>query len=284
MPTVADSKPRDYPGIHNAVAFHERFISGSAPEGEAGYDSLQGMGIRTIITVDGAVPPVDLATARGMRYIHLPIGYNGFDEERKKQLVRAVRDAMQDGPVYIHCHHGKHRSAGAAATVAASLGWITPEQGVARMKVAGTAANYTGLYACASSAGPMMVAVIDAVPANFPSVWKPSTFVQGMVEMDEVMENLKAIEAAGWKSPANHPDLVPAAEAGRLVDLHRVLEQGDYTARKPADFAAYMLAGQERAQVLEDLLVAGKSDAAALSAQFKALSASCKDCHAAHRD
>lgn len=284
LPSVQDPKPHDYPGIHNAVAYHPGFVSGSAPEGQQGYDTLAAMGVRTIVSVDGSVPPVELASARGMRYIHLPIGYNGFDDERKKQLVRAVRDAMQDGPVYIHCHHGKHRSAGAAAAVAASLGWLTADQGVARMKVSGTAPNYTGLYACASAAAPMTVSVIDAVPANFPAVWKPSGFVQGMVEIDEVMEHLKAIEAAGWKRPPNHPDLVPAAEAGRLADLHRVLLQGDFTQRKPADFAALMLVGQERAQVLEDMLVAGKADPAALSAQLKALNASCKDCHAQYRD
>jgi hypothetical protein len=95
---------------------------------------------------------VEKAKARGIRYIHLPIGYNGFDEQRKLQLVRATRDAMVQGPVYIHCHHGKHRSAGAAATIAASLGWLSPAESVDRMHVSGTAANYTGLYACASSA------------------------------------------------------------------------------------------------------------------------------------
>lgn len=284
MPTFDETTPQDLPGLHNAVAFHEGFVSGSVPEGEAGFDTLRAMGVRTIISVDGAEPEVALAEARGMRYIHLPIGYNGFDDERKLQLVRATRDALAEGPVYIHCHHGKHRSAGAAATVAASLGWTTPEAGVERMKVAGTAPNYKGLYACASDAEVISPAMIDDVPANFPSVWTPSSFVKAMVEIDEVFEHLKAIEKAGWKTPADHPDLVPAAEAGRLVDLHRVLIEGDYVGRKPAEFAALMLEGQNQSQAIEDLLVAGTATPEALSELMKALNASCKDCHVAFRD
>ena len=128
VPTVDDDKPRDLTGLHNVVAYHDGFYSGGVPESNAGFDTLSAMGVRTIISVDGAVPDVDAAKARGIRYIHLPIGYNGFDESRKKELVRATRDAMYVGPVYMHCHHGKHRSAGAAGTVAASLGWAKPEE------------------------------------------------------------------------------------------------------------------------------------------------------------
>lgn len=284
LPSPTDPEPRDYPGLHNAVAFHEGFVSGSVPEGDEGFDTLKAMGIKTIISVDGAEPDVERARARGMRYIHLPIGYNGFDEQRKLQLVRAARDAMKEGPVYIHCHHGKHRSAGAAATIAASLGWLSPEYGVSRMKVSGTAPNYRGLYTCASEARVLHAALIDSVPADFPSVWKPSGYVKGMIEIDEVFEHLKAIEKAGWTTPKNHPDLVPVAEAGRLADLYRVLAATDYVRAKPSGLADLMEESRARAQGLEDLLAEDQPDTAKLSAQFKLVAASCKDCHAKFRD
>lgn len=284
LPGVQDPAPRDYDGIHNAVAYHPGFISGSAPEGSAGFDTLAGMGIKTIISVDGAAPEVDKAAARGMRYIHLPIGYNGFDEERRLQLVRATRDAMVVGPVYIHCHHGKHRSAGAAASIAASLGWASPQAMVDRMKVSGTASNYTGLYACASNSKPLDAAVIDAVPADFPSVWRTSDYTRGMVDIDEAYEHLKAIEKAGWKAPADHPDLVPAAEAGRLADLFRVLTETDRVRREPAEFADLMRKSQDEAAALERMLSESSLDPARLSAQFKMIGASCKQCHTKYRD
>lgn len=282
MPGMSEQKPKDYPGIHNAVAYHEGFVSGSVPEGDEGFDTLAGMGVKTIISVDGAIPNVDKATQRGMRYIHLPIGYNGFDEKRKMQLVRATRDAMKDGPVYIHCHHGKHRSAGAAATVAASLGWDTPEEGVARMKVSGTAPNYKGLYACATNSTVVAMDLIDDVPANFPEVWKPSDYVGAMVEIDEALDHLKLIEKAGWKVPENHPDLVPAAEAGRMADLYRLAEADEYTKRKSPEFQAMMRDSHQAAQGLEDAIVAG--DSAAITAKFKLVSESCKACHVKFRD
>lgn len=284
LPTPSDHTPRDYPGIHNAVAYHDRFISGSQPEGDAGFDTLAGMGVRTIISVDGAVPEVDKAAARGIRYIHLPIGYNGFDEKRKLELVRATRDALRDGPVYIHCHHGKHRSAGAAACVAVSLGWLAPDDAVARMKVSGTAPNYKGLYAAASTATVLGTPVLDAVLASFPSVSKPSGFVHAMTELDEVVDHLKVLDKGGWTTPAEHPDLVPAAEAGRLADLYRHLLDTTYAKRKSDDFRARLCQAHDDAQALETLLSASNPDPAAAAARFKPVLAACKDCHAAHRD
>lgn len=283
-PAMTDTKPQDYAGLHNVVAYHDNYYSGSVPEGDAGFDTLAGMGIKTIISVDGAVPEVAAAKARGIRYIHLPIGYNGFSEERKLELIRATRDSLAKGPVYIHCHHGKHRSAGAAATVAAAMGWSTNEQAVARMKVSGTAAGYKGLYKCASDATVLPASAMDAVPADFPEITKPGTFVASMVEMDEVMEHLKAMEKAGWKSPADRTDLEPAAEAGRLADLLRVSAQGGRAAREGEEFRAGLEHNADAVQPLEDLLAAGETDIAKLSAQFSIVQKSCKSCHEKFRD
>jgi hypothetical protein len=63
-PALVDDRPRDYPGLHNVVAYHDGFYSGSVPEGDAGFDTIAGMGVRTIISVDGAEPDVVRAAAR----------------------------------------------------------------------------------------------------------------------------------------------------------------------------------------------------------------------------
>jgi protein tyrosine phosphatase (PTP) superfamily phosphohydrolase (DUF442 family) len=210
IPSLVDPAPREYPGIHNAVAFHEGLVSGSAPGGDAGLETLAALGVRTIISVDGATPDVAGARARGMRYIHLPLGYDGVDEHRTRQLARAARDAIRLGPVYVHCHHGKHRSAGAAAVIAASLGWCSGDEGVARMRVAGTSEAYAGLFADARAARPIDPRELDAVPDDFPSACTPSGLVQGMLEIDGAYERLTDIRRAGWKTPADQPDLVPA--------------------------------------------------------------------------
>lgn len=284
LPSVHDATPIDLPGIHNAVAYHEGLISGGQPVGDAAFDALAALGVKTIISVDGAVPDVARAEARGMRYIHLPISYNAFDEKRKLQLARAVRDGMEKGPVFLHCHHGKHRSAGALGAAVVTLGLATPEAMVARMKVSGTSPSYKGLYAVVQEATPVPKERIDAVDPDFPRISRPSNFVQGMVEMDEIWDNLRLIEKAGWNAPASHPGLVPAAEAGRLAEVFRHLRTLPYTQRKPEDFRGWMEKDHERAQLLERELASASPDLEAIAAAFKALGASCKECHAAYRD
>jgi protein tyrosine phosphatase (PTP) superfamily phosphohydrolase (DUF442 family) len=291
-PPVDAKEPAEFPGLHQVVAYGKDFYSGSLPEGDEAFASLKALGIRTIISVDGAVPDLARAAANGMRYVHLPIGYNGFDEKRKLELVRAVRDLPK--PLYLHCHHGKHRSAGAAGTVAVSLGWLDNETATARMKVSGTAPDYKGLWRCTAEATLLAKDVIDAAPADFPERAITTGLVQLMVETDFVTDHLKAIEKAGWGPPKNHPDLVPVAEAGRLADLLRTtLDDADTKAQFGTDegFGVLLKDGAAKAQRLEDLLAAKPTNDAelpawkeALSKQFKLVLANCKECHVAHRD
>lgn len=280
-PALAADKPADFPGVHNVVTYAPGLYSGSVPEGEAGFETLQGMGIRTIISVDGALPDVETAKAHGMRYVHLPIGYNGMGEQRTLEIAKAIKDLP--GPVFVHCHHGKHRSAGATGAAAVTLGLITNDQAKARMKVSGTAANYTGLYECAQVASAANGAKLGALPAYFPERSKPSTFVKTMVEIDELNDQLKAIEKAGWTTPKDHADLVPASVAGTLADHFRFAAESPSSADKAGDFADWLRADSKLITTIEDGLTGGMPPAE-LSAHMKKLQQSCKDCHAKYRD
>jgi len=100
--------------LPNAVHVHAKVISGGQPDGEAAFQELHRLGVKTVISVDGAAPDLELAKKYGLRYVHLPHGYDGIPEPRVQELAKAVRDL--EGPIYIHCHHGKHRSPAAAAT------------------------------------------------------------------------------------------------------------------------------------------------------------------------
>ena len=294
-PSMSDDAAKDLEGLHNVVAYHEGFWSGGVPEGKAGFEQLRSMGVKTIISVDGAVPDLELAKSMGMRYVHLPIGYDGFDDARKAELVRAVRDLPK--PIYLHCHHGKHRSAGAAAAVAVSLGWMTNEQAAARMKVSGTAAGYKGLWSCTAKAAPMAAAVIDAASASFPEVTRPESFVASMVAIDEAFDRLKLAEKAGWKAPADHPDLAPIADAGKLADLFRLIDEASLRKCSPEgadELKSWMARSATAAAQLEAALErAGKtapegpdaaSQRAAATALMAGLAADCKACHAKYRD
>lgn len=283
-PALDAGSPADYPGLHNLVTYAPGLISGSAPDGTTGFDTLSAIGVKTIISVDGARPDIDAARARGLRYIHLPIGYGGMDDQRTLEIARAVELARRNGPVYLHCHHGKHRSAGAAGAAAVMLGLLTNQDATARMRVSGTAPNYRGLYQCVADAGPADRQALDAVNADFPETWKTSGLVQTMVEIDGTFDNLRAIEAAGWKTPPDSPDLVPAAEAGRIADLLRTLRDDPQAASKPADFGERLAHASTLATAVEEGLKAARPDGRLLSTQLKSLGASCKECHAKYRD
>src|SRR5262245_3191207 len=119
-------------GLPNLFRVTDKLLSGGAPDGDQGFASLQKMGVKTVISVDGARPDVERARKFGLRYVHLPIGYDGVPTEQGLKIARAVRDLP--GLVFLHCHHGKHRSPAAAVvarlcldekcTVAAALDFL----------------------------------------------------------------------------------------------------------------------------------------------------------------
>ena len=100
--SAPEEEPMHEPGLHNVLRLSAKLTSGSSPDGEEGFRSLLRLGIRTIISVDGSRPDVETARKFGLRYIHLPVGYDGVPRDRALQLARAVRDLP--GPVYVHCH------------------------------------------------------------------------------------------------------------------------------------------------------------------------------------
>lgn len=285
-----DSAAKNFTGLSNVVAFHDGFYSGSAPAGDAGFDSLSSLGVKTILSVDGAIPEIELAEKRGMRYVHLPIGYDGFDDARKAQLVRAVRDLPK--PIYLHCHHGKHRSAGAAGTIAVSLGWLTNDEAATRMKVCGTAAGYKGLWACTAAAAPMTAIAIDAATSDFPKITKPDSFVASMVEIDETLDRLKLAEKNGWLAPKDHPDLAPISDAGKLADLFRLIgeppakpnQNPQEQADRLAQIHLWLKAESMKANELERMLENPSAKTAEMSQTLAAIGASCKQCHVKYRD
>lgn len=283
VPKLTETKPLDLGGVHNVVAYGDGLYSGSAPEGDHAFSTLAAMGVKTIISVDGAIPDVEAAKKEGLRYVHLPIQYSGIESERSKEIARAVRDLPK--PIYLHCHHGKHRSAAALGSAAVQLGLLKPEEAVARMKVSGTAPTYKGLYACVENSTLRAASDLDAVTADFPEVAKPSGIVEAMVELDERLDHLKECEKAGWTPSREHPDLVALAELSRFSDLYRQLEaEAEWISKHDAKFAEMLKASAKRAEDFEAALDSPVRDLAKFSAFMKDIAADCKSCHVGYRD
>lgn len=272
--------PFERPGLHNVIAMSPKVYSGSVPVGDAGFDALAELGIKTVISVDGARPDLERAGARGMNYIHIPIQYSGIKDDAAMQLAAAVRDLP--GPIYMHCHHGKHRGPAAACLSLVETGAITSQQGVELMKIAGTSKSYNGLYEVVEAARPIEPSAIDGVASTLPSTAPVPGFVAAMSGMEHVMEHLRAIEKAGWKAPADHPDLVPASEAGMLHDYFRAAHDDSVDDSDADDFAAWMKLSLDQTRSLEEALVAG--DSVRARAALGIVAQTCTDCHTKYRN
>ena len=107
-PIAMGDAAKDLPGLPNVLRVSDKLISGGVPDGDTGFASLQTLGVQTVISVDGARPDVERARKFGLRYVHLPIGYDGGRARSGRASAR-----LPGRPT--HRHHGKHRSLAAAA-------------------------------------------------------------------------------------------------------------------------------------------------------------------------
>ena len=156
----------DAKNLLNLVQVHSKVVSGGLPEGDEAFEELQSLGVRTVISVDGMTPDVETARRYGLRYVHLPHGYDGVPDVRATQLAKAVREL--EGPIYIHCHHGKHRSPAAASVACVAGGLIPKAKSLSILQLAGTSHNYRGLYESARQVKPLPAALLKNSNSSSP--------------------------------------------------------------------------------------------------------------------
>jgi len=281
MVRAADPVPLELPGVHNAFRVSDRLISGSQPEGDAGFAALAKAGVKTIITVDGTKPDVEAAMREGLRYIHLPFGYDGIPATRVAELTKAVNEA--DGQVFVHCHHGKHRGPAAIGVICeATLGW-TPARAEAWMIQAGTAPEYPGLFrAVRDFKAPTREELAKAGP--FSEITKTEDIVDTMVAIDGHLEALNATQKAGWKTPPGNPGTSPAHHATLLWEQLRELARTPDTAQRTEDYRQHLAKAEKAADNLRSTLESPVSDNTVLDATFKDATQTCAACHKAHRN
>ncbi len=262
------------PALDNRIRVGPGLSSGSGPEGEAAFIELKRLGFKTIISVDGATPDVALAQKHDLRYVHLPVGYDGIPRARALELAKAVRDLP--GPVYVHCHHGKHRGPAAAAAIRLCLDpQYTPEEAEAYLKEAGTDARYKGLIGLPRSLKRPTKDELDRAPSDFPSMSRVPDLTRRMVEIDALWDKLKTAKEAGWKKPGDS-----AGEALLLLEAYR--EVARLPMAKEAAFAEHLTAADIEAGKLERAL--RMSDLPDANAAFAASKAQCARCHDEFRD
>jgi hypothetical protein len=298
QPNAAGNSPQRLKAKHlpQPIAVAHDVISGGLPEGPEAFEELQALGVRTILSVDGATPQVDLARKYGMRYVHLPHGYDGIAPELAARLAQALRDLP--GPIYIHCHHGKHRSPAAAAVACIGAGRISIETGREVLRLAGTNPKYVGLYQAVESAVALPARDPTDKVEEYPEIAELPWMASAMVAIDTQIESLRP-----WIESTRDDEGEEGGEGSKLRDkLDQVSraalllrEEYKEMRRRPWEvdgdaqrFQQLMLQSEQAAEEIETLLdQPGPWTPArrqSLQAPWGRLMQGCKDCHEAFRD
>lgn len=266
------------PGVDNVLKVSPHVVSGSQPHGEEGFKTLKELGVKVIVSVDGAKPDVENARKYGMRYVHIPIGYDGISDEAQASLKRVMEDFQQD-KIFFHCHHGKHRGPAAVAVACREGGILTEAQALDFMRSAGTSSDYAGLWKEITEFRPTPVTV--ELP-RLVEIAEVESLAAAMAKVDRVYDNLVLCQKADWKAPPEHQDLDPAQQALLLQEgLHesgRLLEDNQYDVKY-----RQILANTETLVLgMKKQIETGKREEA--TASLKKVKAACSACHTAYRN
>jgi hypothetical protein len=273
--------------LPNAIRVHPHVISGGLPEGDAAFAELRDLGVKTVISVDGMAPDVATAKKFGLRYVHLPHGYNGIPAERIAELTAAVQTLP--GPIYIHCHHGKHRSPAASAAACVGAGLLAPADSLAVLQLAGTSPHYTGLFHDVAATRRLPAAQKTAL--EFPETSPVPQLVARMVQIEHWQAALtKALKSPPAKT-ANAKDREnPAAVALLLREQFTELLRDEDNKNRPEKYVQLLQESETAAQRLEMFLAREEADLSLAAQRDEAskllleVSNRCSTCHKTFRD
>jgi hypothetical protein len=271
--------PAATPHLHNLLKLTNRIYSGGEPHGEAAFAELAKLGVKVVVSVDGAKPNVEAAKQHGLRYVHIPIGYGGIPTAAGQALARVVRETGAAGEmVYFHCHHGKHRGPAAAAVACIAAEAADHAAAEQILVAAGTSRDYAGLWRDVAAFAP------PPPGAKLPELAETAqvdSLTAAMSNIDRAFDNLKLSQAGEWKLLPDHPDIVAAQEA---LMVKEALHESARTLAEGYDevFLAWLRTAEGHAAQLESALRA--NDGAAASRIMLSLDSACKQCHTKHRN
>ncbi|MBW3600421.1 MAG: tyrosine-protein phosphatase, partial [Planctomycetes bacterium] len=188
-----------YPHLHNLIQVSETIYSGGQPTGEEEFAELARLGVKTVVSVDGARPDLEAAEKHGLRYVHIPIGYDGVPEEAGQSFAQLMRTA--EGPFFFHCHHGKHRGPAGAAVACIAAGQRDAKEALEILELAGTSKDYPGLWRDVEDYTPPPAGA--ELPELAP-VAEVGSMAAAMAHIDRHNDNLKLLAANKWRPLAGH--------------------------------------------------------------------------------
>ncbi|MFM2095495.1 MAG: hypothetical protein RIS70_2619 [Planctomycetota bacterium] len=262
-------------GIENMFKLGKRIYSGGEPTAEASFEKLKEMGVVAIVSVDAARPNVELAKKYGLRYVHVPMGYDGISTNAQGSLIRVMREI--DGPVFVHCHHGRHRGPAAAAIACLASSDFTVEQAKQFLEKAGTGKQYAGLW---RDVAKFRQPDAKAKLPELRSVVEERSLASSMAAVDRYFE--KIVEAEKQRDASATRTTSVFAENLPLL-REELLESARHdVSDRPAEVKTGLL---ETAQLVNQLEDASKQNRReSITRVLGQLQRSCTDCHKKFRD
>jgi hypothetical protein len=279
--TLAITKPVQEltPHLHNLISLTPAIYSGSEPDGEEGFAELARLGAKVIVSVDGAKPDIAAAKKHGLRYVHIPIGYDGISAEAGLALARVVRETVAVGDtVYVHCHHGKHRGPAAAAVMCMAAGSADNVAAEKILVAAETSKDYPGLWRDVAAYVPPPV---DAKLPKLVEVAQVSSLTTAMSSIDRGFDNLQHLRDGEWKSLADHPDIVATQEAVIMREAFHEANRNQAEGLSE-ELKSWLRDAESLSSELETQLKANDTNAATQT--MSRLEASCNQCHTTYRN
>lgn len=265
------SRPANFTKIDKDLYF------GGEPGSNEAFAFLARLGIRTVVSVDGARPRVAEAEKCGLRYVHIPLGYDGVTSSAGMQLAALARNSQ--GPWYVHCHHGRHRGPAAAAVICLATEKMDVKGALDLMRRAGTSKKYVGLWrdVAAYVRPPEHADLPKLVPVS-----EVDALITCMVQLDRAFSHLKAMQRRQWQPLPDHPDITASREVLLLQEgYHEAVRSLMNAAPKQAELLDWMKESETAAIRLRKSLEGRQSDLADKQLEF--LSIRCQRCHELHR-
>ena len=269
----------------NLLQLHRRVLSGAGPVDEGHFADLAARGVTTIISVDGAVPQVETARRHGLKYIHLPLGYDTIDEQQAVALAKAVH--VSQGVIYFHCHHGKHRSPVAASVACIGNGYLSVAQAKAVLAKAGTGKQYIGLHHAVADAKRFPQRKLDSLKATFVEVAPVSSLTSQMSEISVLADRLKASFSPNGQYDRQELSHDALMLKEHLRELTRPTMADDAAARllSETQFRTWIQQSAKTAEQIERLWQEDSNvPPAELSKATERLLQQCDTCHQAYRN
>jgi len=269
---------REAAPLENLLRFSETIYGGGEPATAAAFERLAKLGVRTVVSVDGQAPNVALAREHGLRYVHIPLGYDGISKPDGQRLAKVIRDG--EGPIYVHCHHGRHRGPAAAAVMCIAEGSADHEAAIALLEKARTSPRYAGLW---RDVGGYRPPPLDAKLPELVELSEVDQLVTSMAAVSRAMERLEKGANSNWRQAAEDDDANPANEALLIVEgLRESLRAEDQVEPFGEQFAAWLEESLDTAQQLDRILQTDQPRRA--RELLQSLKGQCQRCHTAYRD